>query len=358
MKTKTIFGFFVIVLAGIIVLTACGSPANEGPSQTPPNTTGETEGYTEMNIILSHASPIDDARHIGALAFKELIETESGGKITVDVYPSGQLGDARSTVEAVQNGAIHICLQPPANVIGFNPLMAVLDIPYFLPGNMEDARKVIDGKAGDALLATMDNYGMKGLDFWDSQFKVFSANKPLRSTSDFKGLKFRVMASDILIKMIEALGGSALTFDYSEVFSALQTGSIDGQEASAASIYNMKFHEVQDYVSITNHIKSEILVFANKAWYDGLNDDTKSLIEKGLVAGCEANNKAKAELENEAIELIKQSGTQVVELTDEEIKSLSDAAREPCLQLFLERNGEEGRSIVDIFNESIAELDQ
>ena len=365
---KTLSLLLALVL--LFALCACGkqspapaapaqnpAPAQDAPAAAPAAAPAEEKvEYPKMTIIIAHSAPADDSRNLGALAIEKYLEEKSGGNIQVDVYPAGQLGDSISLAESCQNGSIQIAILPPANLVNFQPLLGVLDVPYFLPGNLEDARKVMDGPAGDALLETLRDVDLVGLDWWDSQFKQFSANVTLRSTADFKGLKFRVMPSDVLLQMIKSLGGSAVTFDYSEVFNGLQTGAIDGQEASLASIYNMKFHEVQKYITITNHIKSEYTIFGCESWYDSLDDMTKQLLAEAVAEGGKVNNEEKAKAETDARAAIEADGCQFVELSAEEIQGLSDAARQDCLDLYLGKNGEAGAKLVELFNEEIAKL--
>lgn len=313
--------------------------------------------YTKMTIILAHSGAMTDSRHIGAIGLKEYIEKNSGGNVKVDLFPAGQLGDSRSLVESTQNGAIQLCIQPAGNLAGFSPLIGVLDAPYLFPGDLEKARIIAKGNAAQSLLDSLAENGMMGFPLWVDLYDAFTSNKPLRTTADFRGLKFRVMASPVLIKMVEALGGSAIPIDYSETFSALQTGAVDGTEAAiGGGIYNMKFYEVQKCLNVTNHIMSNHVIFANKMWFDGLDDATKQLVRDGVKAGEKAFNEKRLAIEAEAMSAIKAAGVQIVYLTPEEIQGLSDAAREVCLEEFIKSNGEKGKAVVDMFNKEIAEL--
>lgn len=339
------------------------SPAEEATTEPAAETTETAAGtpdgyeYPEMTIIVAHSGATTDARQNGALAIEQYIEETSGGKIQVDVYPAGQLGDSNTLIESVQNGGIHICIQPPANVCAFDPLLAILDVPYFFPPDIEKAREVFKTDAAQMLLDTMEDYDMVGLGYWADLFKAFTSNVPLRTPEDFQGLKFRVMASPVLMKFIEALGATPLTIDYQETFTALQTGAIDGQEAGiGAGIYNMKFYEVQKYMEITNHILSSQLIFASKSWYDGLDDQCKQLIMNAVnIAGNDTYQEVRGEIEETAIEAISQQ-CEIITLTDEELQAMSDACRQPCLDLYVETNGEAGQAILDAFNADIAKL--
>ena len=372
-----------ILLAAAMVssLWACGAPASkeasaaketpaaedmsvqENASQAENASSGESAKaasdyeYPEMTIILAHSGAATDARQEGALAIEKYIEETSGGKIQVDVYPAGQLGDSNTLVESVQNGGIQMCIQPPANVCAFNPLLSILDVPYFFPPDIDKARAVFETDAADALLDTMQDYDMVGLGYWVDLFKAFTSNVPLRAPEDFNGLKFRVMASPVLMKFIESLGGTALTIDYQETFTALQTGAIDGQEAGiGAGIYNMKFYEVQKYMEITNHILASQLIFANKTWFEGLDDPCKQLVMDAVnIAGNDAYQEVRGDIEQAALDAIG-AQCEIITLTDEELQAMSDACRQPCLDLYIESNGEAGQKILDAFNADIEKL--
>jgi C4-dicarboxylate-binding protein DctP len=307
-----------------------------------------------MSVRIGHAAPTTDPRHLGAVEIKRVLEAESKGMIKVDVFPAGQIGGDRDLIEAAQAGGVQVVIFPAAFLGGFQPLTSLLDVPYLFSQDSKLARKVIDGPAGDALLKTLDSVRLVGFDFWESAYKHFSANKPLRTLADFKGLKFRVMPSDMLLTMIKCFGGSAVTFPYSEVYTGLQTGSIDGQEASLTSIYNMKFHEVQKFITMTYHIKSEFLVMGSKVWFDGLNDETRALVRKAVNDGAMVNAVAKKEEEEKSAGLIQKAGTKIIELTPAEIKKFQEATFQPCLDVYLKKNGDRGQKLVDLFKQEIA----
>jgi C4-dicarboxylate-binding protein DctP len=153
----------------------------------------------------------------------------------------------------------------------------------------------------------------------------------------------------MLITMIKSFGGSAVTFPYSEVYTGLQTGAIDGQEASLTSIYNMKFHEVQKFITRTYHIKSEFLIMGSKIWFDGLNEETRNLVRKAVKEGAKVNAVAKLMEEERAVTLIQQAGTKIVDLTPAEIQKFRDATYQSCLSVYLKKNGERGQKHADQF---------
>jgi len=360
MKKRIVTTVSIIIILSMI-LCSCGTstvqPSEEPDQSSETPETGNEVVYDETTIIFAHSAPVTDARHAGAIAFKEYVEDTSGGKVKVDLYPAGQLGDTRSLVEATQTGGIQICMVPPAIAAAFNPLLAITDVPYLFPSNLDKATEIVKGPAGQALLDTMRDYDMVGLTLFVDLYKAFTANKPLLSPDDIKGLKFRVMPSPVLIKMMEAWGGTGLAIDYGETFSALQTRAIDGQESGVgAGIYNMKFYEVQDYMMLSNHILGLQMVFANEQWFDSLNSDTQQLILDGAEEGYKAHREKRLVIEEMALEEIEEYGTEIIELTEEQMQSLSDAAKQPCLDLFLETNGEKGKALNEIFEEELAKI--
>lgn len=312
--------------------------------------------YKPMTIKISHGAPTGDPRHIGALKMKEVIEKESGGKIKVDIYPSQQLGSGRETLEAGQGGAIEINIAPSPFLGGFQPLITVMDVPYFLPDDSAAARKIIQGPAGQALLKSLEKANFVGLGFWDSAYKHFTCNRAATKPSDFEGLKFRVMPSKILMTMIKSLGASAITFPYTEVYTALQTGAIDGIEGSLTSIYNMKFYEAQKYVIKTYHIKSEFLILASKVWFDKLSPKAQKLMYRATREASDVEAPYKAEQEKKAAGLIEKGGTKILSLTPAQLQKFKDTMQPPCLEVFLKTNGEKGKAIVELFKKEMAKL--
>lgn len=357
MKNKKRLALLSVILIFSLIVSACGTVTTPGVGEASEPNINDGVVYDETTIIFSHGAPVNDARNIGALAFKEYVEETSKGKVKVDVYPAGQLGDGRTSVEAVQNGGIQIYLCPPANVAGFDPLLAITDVPYLFPGDFEKAKQIVKGPAGQAILDTMEDYGMIGLSFWMDMYKAFTANKPLLSPDDINGLKFRVMSSPVLIKMIESWGGHPLVIDYQETFTALQTGAIDGQEAGVgAGIYGMKFYEVQEYLMLTNHILGLQMIFTNKDWFESLNQDTQKLIRDGMEVGFEVHLKERTKTEEVALKAIKDYGTNVIDLSEVQMQVLSDTAKQQCMDYFIEANGDKAKELVDILTKEIAKI--
>jgi len=204
-------------------------------------------------IKFSHVVASDTPKGKAADKFKELAEKYTNGKVKVEIYPNSTLYKDKEELEALQLGAVQMLA--PSNS-KFGPIgikeFEVFDLPYILP-DLKTLRKVTDGPLGARLLKLLDSKGMTGLAYWDNGFKQMSANKKLLEPADYKGLKFRIQSSKVLEAQFRTLGAIPQVMAFSDVYQALQTGVVDGQENTWSNIYTQKMHEVQKYMTTTNH---------------------------------------------------------------------------------------------------------
>ncbi|MDE2468893.1 MAG: DctP family TRAP transporter solute-binding subunit, partial [Bradyrhizobium sp.] len=226
-------------------------------------------------IKFSHVVVSDTPKGKAADKFRELAEKYTNGKVKVEVYPNSTLYKDKEELEALQLGAVQM-LAP--SISKFGPIgireFEVFDLPYILP-DRKALRKVTDGPLGAKLLKLLDSKGMTGLAYWDNGFKQMSANKKLIDPSDYKGLKFRIQSSKVLEAQFRALGAIPQVMAFSDVYQALQTGVVDGQENTWSNIYTQKMHEVQKYMTVTNHGYIGYAVVVNKKFWDGLPNDIR-----------------------------------------------------------------------------------
>ena len=212
----------------------------------------------------------DTPKGKAAEKFKELAEKYTDGKVKVEVYPNSTLYKDKEELEALQLGAVQMLA--PSNS-KFGPIgvreFEVFDLPYILP-DLATLRKVTDGPLGAKLLKLLEPKGMTGLAYWDNGFKQMTANKKLITPADYKGLKFRIQSSKVLEAQFRALGAIPQVMAFCEVYQALQTGVVDGQENTWSNIYTQKMHEVQKYATVTNHGYIGYVVVVNKKFWDGL----------------------------------------------------------------------------------------
>src|SRR5262245_602525 len=307
---------------------------------------GIASAQSPIVIKFSHVVAPNTPKGKGADKFKELAEKYTDGKVKVEVYPNSTLYKDKEELEALQLGAVQMLA--PSNS-KFGPIgireFEVFDLPYILP-DLKTLRKVTDGPLGARLLKLLDAKGMTGLAYWDNGFKQMTANKKLVQPSDFKGLKFRIQSSKVLEAQFRALGAIPQVMAFSEVYQALQTGVVDGQENTWSNIYTQKMHEVQKYATVTNHGYIGYVVVVNKKCWDGLPPDIRAACEKAMKEATEFGNSQSAKENDDALEDIKKTGkTEIITLTPEQ----DEAMRKAMMPVYKEVASRVGQPLIDEF---------
>src|SRR5437764_5847083 len=280
---------------------------------------GPARAQSPIVIKFSHVVAPNTPKGQAALKFKELAERYTDGKVKVEVYPNSTLYKDKEELEALQLGAVQMLA--PSNS-KFGPIgireFEVFDLPYILP-DLKTLRKVTDGPLGARLLKLLDSKGMTGLAYWDNGFKQMSANKKLLTPADYKGFKFRIQSSKVLEAQFRSLGSIPQVMAFSEVYQALQTGVVDGQENTWSSIYNQKMHEVQKYATVTNHGYIGYVVVVNKKFWDTLPADIRAELDKAMKEATAFGNGQSAKENDDALADIKKAGkTEIIALTPEQ----------------------------------------
>lgn len=231
---------------------------------------------------------------VAANRLAERVNKEMNGKMCIEVFPNSTLFGDSKELEALLLGDVQI-LAPSLSKFGsYTRKLGVFDLPFIF-ADMDHAINFTKSPEGRKLLRSMEDVGFVGLGYWMSGMKYFSANKPLLLPSDAQGLKFRVQTSDVAKAMIAAMGASPQPMAFSEVYGALQTGVVDGQENTWSNIYTKKFFEVQDSITETNHQLLAYLFMTSSEFLDGLKPDVREQFEKiADEVTQEANEKVKA----------------------------------------------------------------
>ena len=289
---------------------------------------GSTSVWAQEPIVIkfSHVVATDTPKGKGAEFFKKRAEELTAGKVKVDVYPNSSLYKDKEEVEALQLGAVQM-LAP--SLAKFGPLgvkeFEVFDLPYLFD-NYGELHKVTQGPIGKQLLDKLDAKGIKGLAYWDNGFKVMSSNKPIRTAADYTGQKMRIQSSKVLEAQMRSLGVLPQVMAFSEVYQALQTGVVDGTENPPSNLYTQKMHEVQKYVSVSDHGYLGYAVITNKKFWDGLPADIRDKLEQAMKEATAYANKIAKEENDQALEAVKKSGkSQVVVPTAQEKAALKTA---------------------------------
>ncbi len=285
---------------------------------------GAVQADDEYVIKFSHVVAPSTPKGKAADLFAATVNERLKGKVRVEVFPNSQLYNDTKVMEAMRlsSGKTGIMAAPSlSKFVKFSKQLQAFDLP-FLFSSIEDVHKLADSPVAEAMTKPMEQKGIKGLAFWDNGMKVFSirGDKPLRNVpEDIDGKKFRIQTSEVHSAMIEALGGVPQKLPFKEVYTALGQGVVDGQENAWSNIYSKKFHEVQDYISVTNHGYLGYLVVVSAEFWNSLPADIRSELTAILKEATQANRKFAAEADTGDRQKVAEAGyAKVVELTPEE----------------------------------------
>lgn len=270
--------------------------------------------YADQPIVIkfSHVVANNTPKGKAADFFAQKAAELTHGKVKVEVYANSTLYKDKEEMEALQLGAVQM-LAP--SLAKFGPLgvkeFEVFDLPYIFD-NYDELHKVTTGPVGQMMLSKLEPKGIKGLAFWDNGFKSFSANTPILMPSDLKGKKMRIQSSKVLEAQMRALGALPQMMAFSEVYQALQTGVVDGTENPISNLYTQKMHEVQKYLTLTEHGYLGYAVIVNKKFWDGLPTDIRKQLDEAMAQATRyANQIAKVENDNALAEVRKSGKTEV-----------------------------------------------
>jgi C4-dicarboxylate-binding protein DctP len=294
------FGKVIIVLGALL----CAAPA-----------------WAQQPIVIkfSHVVAPDTPKGKAAEYFKKLAEERTKGRVKVEVFGNSVLYKDNEEMAALGMGSVQMLAPLSSKLTSMGMAeFQVFDLPYIFD-SMEQAHKITQGPIGKGMLKKLDAKGITGLAFWDNAFKETTANVALRTPADFRGLKMRITPSKVIDGQMRALGANPQTIAFSEVYMALQTGAIDGQENPTSNIYTQKFYEVQKYMTMTDHSFHNYTLVANKKFWDGLPADIRATLE-GAVRDTTTYFNGIAQKDNDdALVAIKSHGKiQVVTLSKDE----------------------------------------
>jgi len=281
----------------------------------------------EMVIKFSHVTNTDKhPKGIAASLFMERVNAEMNGAACVEVFPNSTLYNDDQVLEAMLQGDVQMAAPSLSKFEAFTKQFRIFDLPFMFKNiDAVDAFQASD--AGTAMKTSMTRRGLLGLEFWHNGLKQFSANVPLNLPTDASGLKFRVQPSDVLVAQMEALGASPQPMAFSEVYGALQTGVVDGQENTWSNIYGRKFFEVQDGVTETNHGILDYLVVTNVDWWEGLDAPVREQLATILSEVTTTRNGEAFAVNESARQSIVDEGGVIVELNAEQRAAWVDAMK-------------------------------
>ena len=269
-------------------------------------------------VKVSHVVAEKAPKGQASLKFKEIAEKLLPGKVEVQVFPSSQLFGDGKEMEALQLGDVQIIAPSLSKFDRYTKKLQVFDLP-FLFDNIEAVDRFQQGKEGKALLDSMKSKGIKGLGYWHNGMKQLSTDKDqLKVPADVKGLKFRIQQSDVLEAQFRALGSNPQKMAFSEVYQALQTGVVDGQENTWSNIYSQKFYEVQKTIAETNHGVIDYMVITNAKWWDSLPPDIRKGLQEAMDEATAYGNKLSFDINERDKKLIQEAGKAKIQTLSKE----------------------------------------
>lgn len=332
-----------LVAAVMMVLAACSG--NSGGSESSSGSGGSKETKTMKMAV---ATSKDRSLTQGLYKFQEIVEAETNGTIKVEVFPDGQLGGDRVVFEGLKMNSIQGTTMSTGPIAGFVKEFEVLDFPYLFKDE-ETAYKVLDGQIGTDLLTKLDSQGIVGLNYWENGFRQLTNNKrEVKSVEDVKGLKIRTLENELHIDLWKSLGANPSPMPYTELFTGLEQGVVDGQENPAGNITTGNFYEVQDYVTKTDHIYNASVFMISDKFMQTLSDEEKEIVTKASEEARDYQRELNQKESEEAFAALEKEGMKVTELSEEARKDFEDKAKE----IYSKYTEKVGKELVDqIMNE-------
>ena len=281
----------------------------------------------------------------------EEVAKASGGKLKVRTFASASLGSDDQMQNALIGGAQEMMVGSTATLVGISKEMAVWDTP-FLFTDPRQADQVLDGPVGRQVMDKLEEKGLVGLVYWENGFRnVTNSARPIEKLEDLEGIKLRVMPNPVFIDTFKRMGANAVPLPFSELFTALETKAVDGQENPYNTILSSKFYEVQKYLSVTNHVYSPWIVTVSKRWWDGLSATEQGILMDAAEKARDAEREDTRREASQALAALKERGMQINEVSPDEIQRMREQAQ-PAIQTVIDAVGQ------DLFDQVQAEVEK
>lgn len=331
------FASMILALLMALSLVACGGGDTSGDSGT------DSTGEAEYVIKVGHTLQEDTPTHKAWLVFEEEVEKNSNGRIDVELYPNSSLGSERVMFEACQMGTLEIAYGTTAVLANFDSTLKVLDLPFLFPDEAS-ARAALVGDLGQAAAANLSDIGLLNLTYMENGIRhVTNSARPVNTPDDLKDLKIRTMENPIHMSSFKHMGASPTPMAFTELFTALQQKTVDGEENPIFLIKTSRFDEVQKYLSLTGHFYAAGIATINKAFYESLPADLQTVLNDAAVVARDAQFGFCDEDNAAALEYLKTT-MEVNEISDEN-RQLFIAATAPVYE---EVEAELGSEIMEI----------
>lgn len=336
----------ILSCAMVMSMTACGGSSTDKPAETSAaaqavtseaasaaekendektessEAAGQADMGEELHFKLAENQPDGNPVTEGMKMFAELAKEYTGGTVNIDVYPNAALCDEASSIDQVQMGTLDFSRVNTNTMAPVIDIFGVFAMPYLF-SDTEQKYKALDGEAGAAVLSTLDEYNMVGLDYYEAGSRCFyTVSKPVKSVADLKGMKFRVQPTEVAISMVQALGAEATPMEYGEVFQGLQTGIVDGAENDFVSYFTSGHYEVAKYYSLDGHMAPPALLICSKAAWDKMSEAQQQGVIKASKEAAEWQRQAMQDFQEESRKKCEEAGCEII---DVDVKEFQDA---------------------------------
>lgn len=293
----------------------------------------------ETSLRVAYVQAPDHPHGLGIQRFAELVHSKSGNKIKVQTYGNATLGGDVAVINSLRGGTVDMTVVIPGLLTGMVKEYVLLDLPFLFTSYAE-ADAVLDGAVGKKLLDMLPDKGLIGLGYWDHGFRIVTnSRRPIAKAEDFVGLKIRVPQSNIFIDTFSALGANAVPLAIPELYGALESKAVDGQENPYAAVEAIKFNEVQKYASATLHAYNPLVVIFSKQKWDKLSPAERQIVQDAAREAGVYERKVSREANEKSADSLKAKGMLINAVAPAEIARMRDKVK-PVIDKFTKEGGE------------------
>lgn len=315
-------------------------------------TLAQAQDIQERVIKFGHLNNTDHPVSMGVRKFAEIVAAKSGGKLKVQEFPSSTLGNELQQQSALQGGVQEMSAPATTSLAGIVKEFGLIDFPFSV-GSYAQADALLDGPLGQALIAKLPEKGLVALGFWDLGFRnVTDSKHPITRAEDLAGLKVRVIPNPVFLETFKAFQANPVPMPFAELYNALESRAVDGQENPFAVILSNKFYEVQKYVSATNHVYAANIVLVSKKFWDRLSPTEKKILSDAAIEAQAYQRKVSREAANKAVRELEAKGMQYNEVSPAEQARMRQIAK-PVTDRFL---ASYDPAIVKLYKEQLSRL--
>lgn len=292
----------LLAMTTVLGLSACSSAPKENPDQS------QSTEQEVLELRAGHNSGVDAAVHVGLEELKRLVEEKSDGRIKITIYPNAQLGDVREMVEMVQTNSLDMMVGGSSQMTGFVKELGVFDLPYLI-NSTDEAKKVFTGEPSELLNEKLKEVNLNALCWWAVGIRnVTNSVRPIEKFEDLAGLRIRIQNSDVFNQMMQAWGCDPVPMSWTDAFTALQQGAVDGQENPLSIIYTNQVYEVNKYCAVTEHVFSPAPLLISNAALEKLSEEDKALLYECAAEATDYQYEQYAKSDAEMMEKLKEAG--------------------------------------------------